>query len=227
MAVGYTSDTDALTDQTAGSVLYTGFAVSGVNPVIIVTTAFDSTTATVSSVVASAGLTSIDVGNGANNGLQIVTRRSDSGNNRTYVTAWALVKPAGTGTITVTFSASVAYESNALLLSGAHQATPCPTGDAVSSTTGTNPQTLTPTNLTANDAAVMIGANTVTGNAPAITTGTEIFNDNLGAVNAAAGYHLGTGVIAITWGTGSNDCASVAIRVVAAQARSWILSKPA
>src|SRR6187549_1089896 len=139
MAVAYVSDTDK-TPTTGSSFTYTSFAVSGTNPVILVCIALDSTTATVSSVACSAGLTS-------GTPVEVKTQRSTGGNTATWVSIWAIPAPSGTGTITVTLSASVPWQSNAILLSGADQTTPCPGADAGSASGSTpSPLSVTPAN---------------------------------------------------------------------------------
>lgn len=194
MAVAYTSDFD-FTPATGTSIQKTSYAISGTNPVVIFAIALKSTSATVSSVAVSAGLTS-------GTPVEVKTLRDGDNILDSYVSLWAIPAPSGTGTITATLSASVPWQANLILFSGAHQTTPCPTGDAVSVDTNTTTMTLTPTNLTANDAAVGIGANT-DGDNPTWNQ-TQTFQNNTTAVNAAAGYHLGTGSVSITWGsTGS------------------------
>lgn len=207
MAVSYTSDTDK-TPATGTSIAYTSFAVSGTNPVILLLIALNSATATVSSVVLSAGLTGGTL-------VEVITIRNTQGANNTYLSIWAIPAPTGTGTITATLSASVPWQSNAILMAGADQTTPCPGADAVTATGVTNPLTVTPANLTANDAAVGIGANGNDGDAPTFNQ-TQTFNNNTTTINAAAGYHLGTGAVTVTWGTPSSVDAMAAVRVAAA-----------
>ena len=209
MAVAYTSDTDK-TPATGSSFSYTSFTVSGSNPVIIVLIGLDSTTATISSVAVSAGLT-------AGTPVEVITQRVG----RAYTSLWAIPAPSGTGTITVTLSASVPWQSNAILFSGADQTTPCPTGSGNAEVGGTiDGDTLgvTLANLTANDAAVGIGANAGFGDNP-LHDQTRTFAGNTTNVNASTGYHLATGVISCSWGAFPvGNAAYVGARIVAAAA---------
>jgi hypothetical protein len=169
--------------------------------------ALDSATATISSVAVSAGLTS-------GTPVQVITLRG--GFDPIYLAVWAIPAPSGTGTITVTLSASVPYQSNAILFSGADQTTPCPTGDAASQdASGSSSATCTPANLTANDAAAGLCGNAERGDAPAWGQ-TQTFNNNTSNVNMAAGYHLGTGAVTASWGSPPLSAVIAAARVVAA-----------
>src|SRR3990167_5047031 len=103
MAVAYVSDVDK-TPATGSSFTYTSFAITGTNPVLLVLIGLDSTTATVSSVVLSAGLS-------GGTPVEVKTQRKD----RMYGSIWAVPAPTGTGTITVTLSASVPWQSNAIV----------------------------------------------------------------------------------------------------------------
>lgn len=206
-AVTYTSDVDK-TPATGTSIAYTAFAISGSNPVVALLIALDSTTATVSGVVCSAGLT-------CGTPVEVKTQRDVNDALRTYVSLWCLPAPSGTGTITATLSASVPWQSNAILLAGAHQTTPCTGGDAVSANAATSPLSVTPANLGVNDAAAAMCANAGNGDAPTFTS-TQTFNNNTTNVNAAGGYHLGTGAVACTWGTATTDDVIVAIRIATA-----------
>ena len=211
MAVGYTSDTDQ-TPATSSSIVYTSFAVSGTNPVILLLIGLNSATATVSSVVLSAGLSG---------GTPVeFTLRNDT----TYLSLWCIPAPTGTGTITATLSASVDWQSNAILMSGADQTTPCPSGAGNTGTaTGeaTNPLVITLGNLTANDAAVGFGANTLAGDHPDwmnngdAASGDTFFNNSTN-VNMAGGYRLGTGDVSMNWVATSGTDSFLAVRVVAA-----------
>jgi hypothetical protein len=209
MAVAYVSDTDQ-TPATAASFTYPSFAVSGTNPVILVLTAVNTVAgATVTNVAVSAGLS------GTPAAVIAVANTLVSGT--TYVSVWAIAAPSGTGTITVTLSASAAYQSNAILFQGADQTTPCPGADAVSAQGATNPLSVTPANLTANDAAVGIGSNATDGDAPTWNQ-TQTFNNNSTSVNAAAGYHLGTGAVTVTWGSPVAADLLAAVRIAATAA---------
>lgn len=200
---------------TASSYTFTSFAVSGTHPVIVVCQALNSASVTGSSVACSAGLTGT--------GSLIKAQRSGAGDDVTvsYVEIWAIPAPTGSsGTITVTNSGSAAFQALAMVFSGADQTTPCPTGDATSAkstSSGPNPLSVTPSNLTANDAAVIFGCDTAFGDNPHCDQ-TEKYADNTTTVNAAGGYHLGTGAVSITWGvfTGrSGEDVVVAVRIAA------------
>lgn len=206
-AVTYTSDADKA-PATGTSIAYTSFAISGSNPVVTLLIALDSTTATVSGVVCSAGLT-------CGTPVEVKTKRDVNDALRTYVSVWCLPAPSGTGTITATLSASVQWQSNAILLAGAHQTTPCPGADAVTANAITEPLSVTPTNLTANDAAVAFCGNAGAGDNPTFTS-TQTYANNTTNVNAAGGYHLGTGAVACSWVSQSSDDVIVAIRVAEA-----------
>src|SRR4029434_5384484 len=207
MAVAYVADTDQ-TPATAASITYSSFAVSGTDPVILVLTAVNKIGGvTVSNVAVSAGLSGTPAS---------IIAQSD-GSNSTYVSIWAIAAPSGTGTITVTLSGSAAYQSHALLMQGAHQTTPCPAADAVGTWGATNPLSLTPANLTAADAAVGMGANATDGDAP-VWNQTQTYNNNSTTVNAAAGYHLGTGAVTVSYGNPVAVDTMAAVRVAAAAA---------
>jgi len=213
-AVAYISDVDKV-NTTGSSIAWTSYAVSGSNPTIVLLIATNSSdpnsTMTVSSVVLSAGLT-------GGTPIECGTRRQGASTAISYVSIWAIPAPTGTGTITATLSASVAYQATAILMSGAHQTTPCASGDTVTAGTNTpNPLSVTPANLTANDAAVGMGANANDGDAPTFNQ-TSVVNSNSTAVNAAGGYHLGTGAVTVTWGVAANDDNLVGARIQAAAA---------
>jgi len=215
MAVAYISDADQ-TPATSATITYSSFAVSGSNPVIVVAVALKSATATVSSVVCSAGLTS-------GTPVEIKNFRGGTGDVlTTFGSIWVIPAPVGTGTITVNLSASVPWQSNAILFSGADQTTPRSSGDAVtlqSLSTDPSPNTLTvtPTNLTANDAAVIIGVSTSFGTITGVQQ-TVTYTDGGTDPNASVGYHLGTGSVSCLWSafTGrQGEEVVVAIRLIA------------
>lgn len=204
------SEADGRDTQT--SHIFTGVVTSGTDPVIILPIALNSLTATVSSVVVSAGLT-------AGTPVECKTVR----NGTTYLSLWAIPAPTGTGTITVTYSGSVEYRVDAILLQGAHQTTPCPAADAVTASANgsgdPNPLSATAANLTANDMAVAVGANSITGDAPTLDSpGTETFNYNAGTLNAAMGYHAGTGAMSVTWGAKTTTDTLLVARIAAVAA---------
>lgn len=206
MAVAYVSDVDKLNVASGTSDAFTTFAVTGTNPTILIAVGMNSATASVSSVVLSAGLTG-----GAP--YQVKQQR----NTTTNVEIWAVPAPTGTGTLTVNYSASVPHQCNAAVLQGVDQTTPAVVSDSVSTTGSTSPLTLTPTNLTANDAVYMCACQTVTGDSPHVNSGTQVeilFGDSTTA-NAAAGYRLGTGSVQATWAVTALTETFVAVRVQA------------
>lgn len=220
MAVTVTSTTGK-TPATGSSFTYTSFAITGSNPAVVIMVALSSDTATVSSVACSAGLTCADGGAGANNGFELGNLRSSSGDTPvTYVSAWVLVNPSGTGTITVTLSASSAWQSAAFLCAGAHASTPCPTGAGnVGTATGISPNPLTITlgNLTTGEIGIGIGAQSTTGDDPAVGP-TETFSDNTTNVNFSVGYRSDAGAVTCTWSSASSNDSLLVVRVVAAAA---------
>lgn len=201
--VSYISDADKI-DQTGTNVdSFTSFAVSGTKPTIIVTAALSSATGNVSSIALSGGLTG---------GTPYLCKQQRNG--ITDLEVWAIPAPSGTGTITVNYSVTADHQSNAALLQGANQTTPCVTTDSAG-TTGNNvtPLSVTATNLTANDMVIYGGAQTVTGDAPHAIVGTEIFYGNSTATNLAVGYHAGTGAVTATWSQTAPTEAMISARV--------------
>lgn len=228
MAVAYVAPDYELPNQdTVGSIAFTSVAVGATsNPVIVVAVALENNgTVSVGSVVASAGLTCANAGNGANNGI-LIKAQNETGVGGARVEIWALVAPAGTGTITVTLTGGTSdVQGHATLYSGASQTTPCPPGDAESvNTTATNPLTLSMAAVGANDLSYGMGANYLGGDAPVFQSpGTELFNNNGGNVNAAAGYRVGAGSISVLWGT-VDHTVLVGVRVAAASAAGTTLT---
>lgn len=206
LAVAYTSDVDK-TPATGSSFTYTSFAVNGINPLIIVCIGMASTTATVSSVAVSAGLT-------ASTPVEVKTVRDSDA----YTSIWAIPAPSGTGTITVTLSASVPWQSHAILLANADQRIPCPTEDAV---TATDPGgifsslSLTPTNLTNEDASVGFASLTVAGE-PSGFLPNQTFLNTTTSVNSTGGYRLGFGSVTSNYISVNGFKAMVAVRVIGA-----------
>ena len=200
VAFGGTTNTTA---GTAASVTSASWAIFGTNLAIIVYIGINSLTVTISSVTWSLG-----------SGTPVSVKELLNGANRTAI--WAIPAPtSGTGTYTVTFSASVDFNVAANYFTGADQTTPCPAGDAVSTSGITpNPLTVSPTNLTANDARVGVGTNNAPGDDPRISL-TESYYQDSGNVNMSAGYALGTGTVSCTWGFATTSDTSVGARVQA------------
>jgi hypothetical protein len=214
MAATYKSDADA-TPATGTSIAYTSFNSTGTNPVAMLLIALASDTVTVSSVVCSAGLTS-------GTPSEIGTRRSTIGGSgvgpKTYLSIWAIPAPSGTGTLTATLSGSVDWQSNLILLEGADQTTPCPTGAGnVGGADGSTPNPLSVTlgNLASGDIGVGIGAQNSSGDAPTFGQ-MQTFNNNTTNINAAAGYRSGAGAVTVTWGGADFSDTLLVVRVVAA-----------
>lgn len=200
-AVAYISDADK-TDVLSGNDAFTSFTVSGTNPVILIVAGLDSAAGTVSSVVLSAGLTS---------GTPYLVKAQRNGTAQLEI--WAIPAPTGTGTITVSYSVSVNHQCNAILMQGADQTTPAIIAEAVSATSASSPLGLTPSNLTANDAAVY-SCGVVSGDGPNASSGVQTFIGNLTTMNMAAGYRIGTGALSCTYSSSASN-AMVGIRVQA------------
>jgi len=200
-SVTYISDADKVDPGATNNDSYTGFAVSGTKPVIIVTAAMNSSTGNISSIVLSAGLTG---------GTPYLCKQQRNGT--TDIEIWAIPAPSGSGTITVNYSAAIDHQSNAALFQGANQATPCVTSDSVATTGSTASLSVIPTNLTANDMVVYGGGQTVTGDSPHVGTN-EIFIGNFNSVNLSVGYRAGTGAVSVGWGVTASNEAVLATRI--------------
>lgn len=214
-AVAYS--THASVTPGTGTTATTGsFTVSGTNPVLVIHVGLDSLTATVSSVSWSLGSgTAVDV-----KSVRNVSAFADS---------WCIPAPAGgSGTATVNISASVAYQVDVSLFTGADQTTPCPTGDAVTATvtgTGSNGP-ITPTNLTANDANSTGDAHTVASDCGGITPN-AVYTNSSTSVNLQTGYALGNTSTTATYvsESGTPLKAMVGVRVASAAAAATATSE--
>lgn len=200
---GATFSTDTnWSNGTAASAAPT-ITVSGANPLLVVQVAFSSGTATVSSV-------SWSLGSGTAVNVQSVR------NSNTFVNTWCVPAPtAGAGTLTATFSASVAFQINVELWTSTNQTTPCPTGDAATAT-ATGGTALTPNvlNIGANDADVCIGGLTVSGN-PLGVTPTAIHLNASTVINAEDGYATGaSNKCTANFNGASNVVAAVGVHIV-------------
>lgn len=188
---------------TAVSATSASITVSGANPLLVVQIAFNSATATVSSV-------SWSLGSGTTVNVKSVR------NSNTYVNTWCVPAPAaGAGTITANFSASIPFQINVELWTGADQTTPCPTGDAAT-VTATGGTTLTPNvlNLGARDADVCLGGLTVSGNGTGVTPN-AIHNNASTTINAEDGYATGaSNQCSATFNGASNVVAAVGVHIV-------------
>ena len=201
-AVAFGSSSN-IAGATGSSATSASWAISGSNLVIVVYVSINSLTATISSVTWSLG-----------SGTPVSIKEVIADTSRTAI--WAIPAPtSGTGTYTVTLSASVPHQIGANYFTGADQTTPCPAGDAASAGGITpNPLTVSPTNLTANDARVGVGALSTLGDDPRISL-TETKYENTTSVNMSAGYSLGTGTVSCTFGSAWNADTLVGARVQA------------
>lgn len=204
------SSTASVTPAT-GSSFTISITVPATSPALVVHVALSSTTATVSSVAWSLGGSASQITS---------TRNSDA-----FISIWCLPAPAsGTGTITVTLSASVPFQSFATTFTGADQTTPCPLADAVTGVSNViGSHTLTPTNLTANDATSAAGSNTVAGNPLSVTPNQRYVNSTT-AVNLLGGDATGTTGVTLNWDSGGGFGAFAAVRIVAAAASGRTIS---
>jgi len=136
-----------------------------------------------------------------------------------YSSVWAIPAPtAGAGTFTMTLSASVAWDMNADYFLGADQTTPCPLADTTpTSANGAGSPitlTMTPTNVTANDAAWCSSGSALAGGLTSVSpTQTYLWN-------SATGYRIGVGALdAVYGGTNSGGQATgVGVRIQTPQA---------
>jgi len=205
-AVAYVDDIDG-TSAFGGQLAVQDITVSGTNPVLLVLVGANAPDGV--------SIMSIDLGLGlTGTPSEVVTEQASLGNGMVLI--WVITAPAGSGDITINFSSNITATVNVLLLEHAHQTTPCPLGDVAIGNTPTSGTTISllPTNLTANDAAVGIGASTNDGGDPVFDQ-VQTFNDMTFQNEAAAGYHLGTGPVSITWAS-FDDGAAAAVRVVGA-----------
>jgi hypothetical protein len=177
--------------------------VSGTNPVLIVKTVLNSATATVSSVTWS-------LGSGTTTEVKALR-----GSNGVLSSIWVVPAPsAGAGTITVNLSASVPSGGTATVFSGTDQVSPCPTADAVTSTSIGASTVLTPGNLSANDASDCLGANITSGNWSSATPNQRVIN-NTNDPGYIGGDATGTTGVTLNndGGMTAGSIAMVAIRI--------------
>ena len=182
-------DTDKLNVASSNNDAYTSFQVSGSNPAIIITAALNSSTGAVSSIALSAGLTG---------GTPYLCKRQKSGT--TDLEIWAIPAPSGTGTITVNYSVTADHQSNAALFNNVSQTNPCSAADSVSVSGSTSPLNVTPTNVTSSDMVVYGGAQSVSGDAPHASSGTELFFGNNTSVNPPSAIDSAPAPSSVTWG---------------------------
>lgn len=208
MAVAFGSSVN-VTPATGSSATSPSLTTPATNPVVIVAVALASATATVSSMSTTFGGTPAEIKN------QRGSVATDS-----FVSIWAIPSPTANtaGTVTVNLSASVPYQMDFLGYSGADQTTPCASGDAVAKDEAVASDTLTPLNLTANDATVGANGNTQLQDCAAPTPNNRYLGNST-AINLAVGDN--TGITGVTLGTanpGGFDAVYVAVRIKAASA---------
>ena len=187
------------------------------NPCVKVSVAVDSTTVTLDS------LTITGFG-----GTASLCKEVRSGT--AYCSVWKIVAPTANtaGTVQANFSASVNWQLMVETFPGSDQTDPMPTADAVTSVVESISETLTPSNLTANDATSGSAASTV-GNNPTGVNPNQRYTDATTSVNAQSGDNTGTTGVTFTWdfATGGFSKVKVAVRVKeaaaggATQAQIW------
>lgn len=199
--VTHANNTNGL-GSTASSTTVT-VAVSGANPHVSIEIGLVSGSATITSITSD-----------QSTGTIVQTAVSNNSNVKAFI--WSVPAPAvATHTFTINFSASVNYNVVAKVFSGADQTTPQPSGDAQTSTSNTSAVTLTPTNLTANDATTMVGCNDA-GNWSSATPNQRV-QDNGSFAGLQSGDSTGTtGTTFAFSGIGASDIAMVAVRIAAA-----------
>jgi len=178
--------------------------VSGTNPVLVQCVGLDSTTATVTGLSWSLG-----------SGTTVDVRSVRSGT--AFCDVWAIPAPsAGAGTVTINKSAaSINHQLDVILYTGADQTTPCPSGDAVTSTTTASTQTLTPTNLGASDGSAGNGINTVSNNPNGVTPNQRYLNATT-SINMQTGDATGTTGVTLKYNSpdiGAGSVGKVVVRI--------------
>jgi hypothetical protein len=182
--------------------------VSGTNPVLGLNVVYNNAAGVVSSVVS-------NVGGALTKAIGLYGNTTDS--QAANAEIWSLAAPAaGVHVITVTFDGSYVSEVDAWVFQGADQTTPCPIADAVSSQANNAALTLTPANLTANDATVACAGGT-SGDPSSVTPNQWTVNTSDTEIELSDGYATGTTGVTLNgnsqWGS---DHAAVAVRIVAA-----------
>lgn len=210
MSVALGTGTATVSGRGTNSTFTSGnLTITGSNLAIVVSVAIKSGTVTVSSV-------SWSLGSGTAIKVKSVLANNNGGDDQEI---WVIPAPtAGTGTIGITLSASGAAQYSGTYFTGAHQTTPCPTGDAVSSTTTVHSETLTPTNLTANDASYGAGSDNFA-DVSSVTPNQTLLDDTT-VINMMAGYATGTTGVTLVYvqNPPADDVAKVAVRIQSAAA---------
>lgn len=211
MAVAFSSSVNSGESSTA-AVSTPSITVSGTNPVIVIGIS-QPVNGTVSSVTFGGTGTPTRI-------IRVLV--STFG----FSEIWAIPAPSGSGAITVNFSAAQAGAYViACLFTGADQTTPCPVGDAqsVADTAANASLTLTPTNLTANDASVgMVGLFNSGDVASPWVQNNDIFHNLGGTADAEIGYSLGTASVTGNWVNTASNKAFTAARIKVASSGSVV-----
>lgn len=222
MAVAHVS-TKSATPATGSSFTSASWTISGTNPVILVFIGMQTSAGTVSAVSWSLGSgTTVEVKN-------VVT--TTGGGVDAFCSIWAIPAPVtGSGTYSVTLSASAPYQISADLFSGADQTTPCPPADAVTQSNnnwnGATAITLSPTNVAASDACAGAVANTNSGDALGWTTGTQSFLNDTTNVNYETAYRLGATTVVGKAPGGTPNLAAVGVRIQAPATAATVVIPP-
>lgn len=212
VAIGTGTPTASATPATGTSLTTGNLTITGSNLVILVSLAFNTASATPTSITVSWSL-----------GSGTVALVSSVNANNSYELIYAIPAPtAGTGTVSASWTNSAPAQLSATYFIGAHQTTPCPTGDAVTNTTQNQPVTVTPLNLTANDASYG-GAGSNAFN-PTGVTPTQTYLSSSTAINMQAGYATGTTGVTFTYDALACGQSMVAARIVEAAAGSASIS---
>lgn len=201
MAVAFGSNTAASGNTGTAQNPTFALTVAGTNPVITVKVGLDSTTATVTSVGWSGTSNSTGETKNVRNGTAFASHSFIAG------------PSAGAGTVTVNKSAAgVAHQIDPSCFTGAHQTAPCASADAVTSVSSVTPETLTPNNLTANDASDGMSVNTIADNAISVTPN-QRYLDTSTSVNLMTGDATGTTGVTFTYQSGTGTDAKIAVRI--------------
>lgn len=208
MAVAFGS-TRSITPATGTGNTSSSWSVTGTDLLIVVYIGMADVSATVSSVSWSLG-----------SGTAVQVGSSRLGGDNAFGAVWAIPAPSsGSGTYTVSLSASVPYQISADYFTGCDQTTPCPSGD-IDTDTGDGAGsaiTWTPANVGASDASAVCYAHTTTGDTTGLSAGTLTYESNSTAVNMLSGYRLASNTItasAMSGGSGTK-VGSVAVHIVA------------
>lgn len=208
-----TSGSSGLVVVSQNTVTTGNITTPGSNPVILIGISLNSSLDSVSSITTT--------GFGGVTGSRVKNSNANTEN----MEIWVIVAPPAstTGTITINISASESQWSYSwTVYSGADQTNPCPSGDAVINTTNNISVTLTPTNLTANDAT--FGAESDRAAISSISPN-QRYLDNSPVVSYAAGDATGTTGVTFTNQNTSASGDRVAVRIVSASAGDILMAQ--